>query len=158
VARVALAEPIQEMLRQVGVQIELVRLDGPVWFERRERGEFDIDFSQANLDPSPSGLVQSWSCAGIGGSNVGQTCNPAFDAALSAATLAGGRPEAAWVAALTELQRTTPAVFLYSPTSAVVLQTRYQNVSFRPEAPWADLWRWSVSGGRQTARDLQAAQ
>ncbi len=152
--RVALAEPIQAALRQIGVRIELIRLDGPVWLDRRSRGEFDIDFSQTNLDPTPSGLVQSWSCAGIGGSNVGSICEPAFDQALDAAIRATG-PEASarWHDAIGALQATSPAVFLYSPAAAMVTQSRYRNVSARPESPWADLWRWSVDPARRLPRD-----
>jgi len=151
--RVTLAEPVQQMLRQVGIRVDLVRLDGPIWAERRTKGEFDIDFSQTTLDPSPSGLVQSWSCAGIGGSNVASTCNPAFDRALARATATVGDAGPAWRDAIRALQDGTPAMFFYSPMAVIVTHARYRNVSFRPEAVWSDLWRWSVAPGRRIARD-----
>jgi peptide/nickel transport system substrate-binding protein len=156
--RVAVAEPIQEMLRRVGIRVELVRLDGPVWFERRRAGEFDLDLMQAGLDPTPSGLVQSWSCAGPPTSNVGGVCDEAFDRALAAAIVETADPPRAWRAAIAALQAATPAVFLYSPADVAVLHTRFRNVSFRSELPWADLWRWSVDpahrarGGEMPAR------
>ena len=152
--RVALAEPIQAILRQAGIRIELLRLDGPVWAERRGRGEFDLDFAQTTLDPTPGGLVQSWSCAGIGGTNVASICEPAFDQALDAAIRAVGPDAAArWRDAIRTLQATTPAIFLFSPVAAMVIHTRYRNVSIRPESPWADLWRWSVDPARRLPRD-----
>jgi len=151
--RVTLAEPIQQMLRQVGVRLELIRLDGPVWADRRNRGEFDVDFSQVTLDPTPSGLVQSWSCAGIGGSNVGSICNPAFDSTLARAIGAAGDPVGAWREAIRTLQNGDPAVFLYSPMMVIVTRGHYRDVSFRPEAVWSDLWRWSVEPGPRLARD-----
>ncbi|MDX2058230.1 MAG: peptide ABC transporter substrate-binding protein [Gemmatimonadales bacterium] len=150
--RVSTAEPIQEMLRRIGVRIELVRLDGPVWFERRNRGEFDIDYSQAVLDPTPSGLVQSWSCAGIGGSNVAHVCDPAFDAALTRAIGATDDPARHWREAIGVLQSTQPAVFLYSPVQSIVLRTRLRRVTTRPDLPWADLWRWTVDPAPRAAR------
>lgn len=159
VPRVALAEAVQEMLRRVGVRVELIRLDGPVWAERRGRGEFDIDFSQAGVDPTPSGMVQSWSCAGIpGGSNVGHVCDPAFDRALHRAIAETREPERAWREAVAALQAATPAVFMYSPADVVVLHARYRDVSFRSESPWADLWRWSVDPARRLPRDDPAGR
>jgi peptide/nickel transport system substrate-binding protein len=51
--RVQMALMIQEQLRQVGVQLELLRLEPAVWGERRAASNFDIDFSAATQDPSP---------------------------------------------------------------------------------------------------------
>lgn len=154
-ARVGMAEPIQAMLRQIGVEVELLRLDGPVWAERRAKGEFDIDFSQATLMPTPAGLVQSWSCASSGGgSNVGSICSPGFDEAYKEATRTGGRAAAdRWRDAIGELQQDYPAVFLYSPAQALVVHRRYRNVSIRPDGTWTDLWRWSVDPSQRIARD-----
>jgi peptide/nickel transport system substrate-binding protein len=69
--RKAMAALVQEQLRQVGIQADLIALDGPVHGERRNSGRFDIDFSGATQDPTPAGLTQSWSCQG--GSNVRTT-------------------------------------------------------------------------------------
>lgn len=153
IPRVSSAEIIQSMLRDIGVEIELLRLDGPIWAERRTKGEFDIDFSQANLDPTPSGLVQSWSCAGIGGSNVGSICDPAFDAALATALRSVGDAEERWREAVVALQAGTPAAFLYSPMQSLVVHARYRDVTIRPDLPWSDLWRWSVDPAARLARD-----
>lgn len=153
IPRVNSAEIVQSMLREIGVEIELLRLDGPIWSERRSKGQFDIDFSQTILDPTPSGLVQSWSCAGIGGSNVGSICDPAFEAALAAALRAGQDADDRWRTAVTALQATTPAVFLFSPTQSMVVHTRYRDVSVRPDLAWAELWRWSVDPAQRLARD-----
>ena len=153
--RVSVAEPVQSMLRAIGVRIELNRLDGPVWNDRRNKSDFDIDISQTTMDPTPSGLVQSWTCAGIGpgGTNVGSTCNPRFDDALSRAIRASTDASGAWKTAIAALQADNPAVFLYSLAQVVVLHQRYRNVSVRADLPWSDLWRWSVDPSQQLARD-----
>ncbi|MCL6645783.1 MAG: peptide ABC transporter substrate-binding protein [Dehalococcoidia bacterium] len=153
--RVALAPQVQEQLRSLGIRLDLVRLDGPVWLERRNRREFDIDFSLAGMDPSPAGLVQSWSCAGRTGSNVGSYCNPAVDSLIEAAIATSGRSDsrALWRRAIETINGDTPAVFLFAPATAAAVHRRYRNVVFRPEAPWSALWQWSVEPGRQIARD-----
>ena len=153
IPRVALAEPIQQMWKGLGVQIELSRLDGPIWAERRGKGEFDIDFSQVNLDPSPSGLVQSWSCSGVGASNVAQICNPEFDRALGNAVRATTNVNVLWRDALAALQADAPAAFVFTPTQTVVVHTRYRNVIVPADMPWAQLWRWSVDPAKRLPRD-----
>jgi ABC-type transport system substrate-binding protein len=148
-----MATQIQEQLRQIGVQVELASLDGPVWGQRRSRGEFDIDFSSAVLDPSPRGIVQSWTCAGQTGSNVGRFCDPEFDRLLGLALRSRKTGESEWRRAYQRLQDDAPAAFLVSPPILFAVQSRYRNVTLRPESFYANLWRWSVDPSRRIARD-----
>jgi len=151
--RAIMAPQVQEQLRRVGIRVEIDRLDFPVFFERRTNGEFDLDLSAANMDPSPSGIVQSWSCAGRGGSNVGWYCDPGLDSLVDRAISTTGSGGREWHAAYARLQGDVPAVFLASPAWSVAVHSRFRNVSFRPESPYGDLWRWSVDPGRRIARD-----
>ncbi|HEX9895414.1 MAG TPA: peptide ABC transporter substrate-binding protein [Gemmatimonadales bacterium] len=151
--RVMLAQQVQEQWRRIGVQVELVRLDGPVWAERRAKGEFDIDFAAASLDPSPSGMVQSWSCAGRGGSNVAQYCNPVVDSLLDAAIAGRGDTRLAWREVVRRLVDDAPAVFLYAPSTPLAIHTRYERVAVSPESYWRAIWRWRVRPGRELPRD-----
>jgi len=155
--RALMAPQIQEQLRQLGVRIEIVRLDGPVTGARRSKGEFDIDFSAAVMDPSANGIVQSWSCAGRGGSNVGQYCDPAFDSLVSRAASSTRNPEDDWRAAYATLQKDVPAVFLASPITLFVVHTRYRNVTLRSESFYSTIWRWSVDPARRIGRDGPAS-
>ena len=151
--RVMLSQQIQEQWRRIGVNLELVRLDGPVWVERRGKGEFDIDFSSATLDPSPSGLVQSWSCAGRSGSNVAQYCNPVVDSLLDAAIAGRGDTRATWHRAIRTLVEDAPAVFLYAPSAPMALHTRFDQVTVNPDSYWSSLWRWRIRRGQELPRD-----
>jgi ABC-type transport system substrate-binding protein len=151
--RAAMAPQLQEQLRRIGVRLELVRLDGPVWIQRRQRGEFDLDFSAATMDPAPSGVVQSWTCGGRGGSNLGQYCDPAVDSALDRAISSARGGEREWRAAYAALQNDAPALFLASPQTAFALHRRFRAVNLRPESLYSDLWRWSVDPGRRLPRD-----
>lgn len=151
--RVMLSQQIQEQWRRIGVNLELVRLDGPVWVERRGKGEFDIDFSSATLDPSPSGLVQSWSCAGRAGSNVAQYCNPVVDSLLDAAIAGRGDTRATWHRAIRTLAGDAPAVFLYAPSTPMALHTRFEQVTVNPDSYWSSIWRWRIRRGQELPRD-----
>jgi len=148
-----MAPQIQEQLRQLGVRIEIVRLEGAVWSARRNQGEFDIDFSGTTMDPSPNGIVQSWTCAGRNGTNVAQYCDPAVDSLIERAMGSTQNPEANWRAAYAALQRDGPAIFLASPNSLFAVHTRYRNVTIRPESFYSSVWRWSVDPARRIARD-----
>jgi len=141
--RAQLALLVQEQLRHVGIRLELNRLDGSVWSERRDRGNFDIDFSSATLDPSPSGLVQSWSCAGRGGSNVGYYCDPKVDALLGQAQHDRKHALSLYREAVRALVSDVPAVFLFSPTSPYAVSSRIHRVDLNPVAPFSALWRWN---------------
>lgn len=151
--RVQLALQAQEQYRRIGVRLNLVALDGPAWLERRNRHDFDIDASSAGLDPSPSGLAQSWSCEGRDGSNVGGFCDPAVDSLLVRATLARTAQAAIWRRAIAQLEDDAPAAFLYAATYAFAVHRRYGNVNIRPEGWWSALAEWSVTPGRQLPRD-----
>ncbi len=150
--RVAMATQLQEQFRKAGVLLELARLDGPVWAQRRAKGEFDLDFSAAVMDPSPTGIVQSWTCAGRGGSNYAQYCDSAMDAQLDRAFSSKGG-ERDWRTAYITLQNDAPAIFLASPPVLFALQRRYRDVFLRPESLYSDLWRWSVNPAQRIARD-----
>lgn len=146
-ARSQFAQLIQEQLRQVGISLELVGLDGAIWFERRGQRNFDIDFSSAVMDPSPSGMQQSWTCAGIGGSNVGYYCNPEVDSLIARAIYQTGDGLATWRAALETIEYDAPAAFIYSPRVIFGIDRRFGNVELVPYSYWLDLWRWTVHDG-----------
>lgn len=155
--RSTMAAQVQEQLRHVGIRIELVRLDGPVWLERRNRGEFDIDFSQAGLMPSPSGLVQSWSCAGRSGSNVAQYCNPRIDSLMDAASQGLQNPLGLYREVIKQIEADAPAVFIFSLDNATAVHTRFQNITFPAESWWSSVWTWSIKPGRALPRDRPAS-
>ena len=151
--RAIMAPQIQEQLRRIGIRVEIDRLDFPLFIERRGKGEFDLDLSAAVMDPSPSGIVQSWSCAGRRGSNVGWYCNAGLDSLLDGAISSPRSGPKQWQAAYARLQADVPAVFLASPASSFAVHARYRNVVLRPESFYGDLWRWSVDPRQRLARD-----
>jgi peptide/nickel transport system substrate-binding protein len=134
---------VQEQLRQIGVQLELQQLEFPVWLERRQAGNFDIDFTGTVQDPSPSGLTQAWTCTG--GTNVAKYCNPRVDSLLEKAVLGPvqGDPSRPWVAVLRQIEADAPATFLYAPYFVYAVKRRFRNVTITPASAWQLLREWS---------------
>ncbi|HKU62264.1 MAG TPA: ABC transporter substrate-binding protein [Gemmatimonadales bacterium] len=149
--RRTMAQLIQEQYRQVGVRVDLAQFEFPVYLERRDAGDFDIDFSSSVQDPSPSGLTQSWTCAG--GTNRAHYCDPAVDSLITRAIDSQGDTGPLWKRVLQRIEQDAPAAFIFAPTYVYAVNRRYRDVTIRPESSWIGLWRWSVgpASGRQTA-------
>jgi peptide/nickel transport system substrate-binding protein len=139
---------IQEQLRGVGIRLELQQSDFPVWGERRNAGDFDIDFVGLSQDPSPTGLTQSWTC--IGANNVARYCNPRVDSLIEQAVLGRGDPAQHWHEVLRQIEADAPAVFLYAPTYVYAVNRRFRNVSLSPVSSWMLLRQWSVTPASST--------
>ena len=140
--RVQMAVIVQEQLRQIGVDLDLARVEPKVWLEERTAGNFDIDFSAAGLDPTPSGLVYSWTCQGPG--NVGHYCDPGADSLLYRAIATRTADRAPWHDFLRRVEENAPAAFLYSQTYVYGVSRRFRDVVIRPESSWISLWRWAA--------------
>jgi ABC-type transport system substrate-binding protein len=110
--------------------------------ERRAAGQFDLDFSSATQDPSPSGLAHSWSCKGPG--NVGRYCDPSADSLLFRAIGSPVADRRLWHDWLERVEANAPAVFLYSQIYVAGVHRRFHEVTIRPVSPWGSLWRWPV--------------
>ena len=145
-----MALQVQEQLRRVGIAIELQRLEVPVWLERRSGGHFDIDFSSASQDPSPSGLTQSWSCSG--GDNVAHYCNARVDTLMERAIRGTGNPADSWHEVLRQIEDDAPATFLYAPSYVHAIDRRFGHVTIRPESSWLELRQWTVERARERPR------
>lgn len=150
-----IAVQMEQMWRSIGVRTALEPIDGRIWNERRTAGRFDVDIGGANQDPSPSSLIQSWSCASAGqprSSNVGRWCDPEFDRLLRAAPTAAD-PATAFRAALARMAAWQPAVVAAAPVNRVVVHRRYDNVIVRPSRAWTALWQWRIRPGAALPRD-----
>jgi peptide/nickel transport system substrate-binding protein len=141
--RKQIALQVQEQLRRIGIQIDLQRLDGPVWAERRSRGDFDIDFSSATQDPTPSGLTQSWSCTG--GTNVAGYCDPGVDSLFDRAITSPSGPaaERLWQDAARRIEADQPAAFIYATMYVYAVSRRFRKAPLRAESSWLHVREWS---------------
>lgn len=141
--RLAIAVRLQESFRTLGIDLRIDVIERAVWSERHAAGRFDIEFAGVNQDPTPSGLTQSWTCAGIGGSNSIRYCNPVFDSLLARAIVAQKDAPALWHRALTQIASDYPAIFVAAPVTVYAVSRRFNNVSIFPGSAWANVWQWS---------------
>jgi peptide/nickel transport system substrate-binding protein len=138
--RQQMALMIQQQLREVGVKLDLNRVEPAVWGERRAAGNFDIDFSASTQDPSPSGLAFSWSCEGPG--NVGHYCDRGADSVLFRAMASPSADRRLWHEFLRRVEEAAPAAFLYNHVYVFGVNRRFPEVIIRPVSAWGSLWRW----------------
>ena len=150
------ARLLQEQFRAIGVRAEIDELEGSVVAQRTGSGNFDTALLSRSNDPSPgSGITQSWTLAGFGGSNFGRYYNPEFERIVQLAISAPTRERARtlWRSALETINADAPAIFLYALSNIGAVHKRVDNVQFRPDS-WAALLRtWRIPPDRLIDRD-----
>jgi peptide/nickel transport system substrate-binding protein len=150
------AQLLQAQFRGVGAQMDIDEVDLNLFIQRAGAGKFDAIINAWSTDPTPSsGLVQTWSRAGFGGSNYGRYDSPVFDQFVDRATTAVNRQQArnAWRAAIETINADAPAIFLYAVDNVAAVHRRVADVTFRPDS-WAALLRtWRIPPDRLIDRD-----
>ncbi len=141
----------QEQLRQIGIKLDVLVLERPVWQERFVSGRFDISFGAMRQVPSPSGLTDSWTCGGA--SNVSHFCDPASDSLLAEAIMAQDNATPLYLQALRRMEDDAAATFLFAPLEVLAVHRRFERVELRDGSPWLMLWHWRVRHGQELARD-----
>jgi len=133
-ARRRLAEVLQEQWRQAGVAVTISPVDFPVFMERLARGRFDSYIGAWLDEPSPGGLADQWTTAGIGVLNYGGYANPVFDRLFHEAAEARRVDAArrAWREAFDTLNADAPALFLYAPVNVAAAARRIEGLSIDP--------------------------
>ena len=150
------ARLLQEQFRVVGVRAEIDELEFSVVTQRLQAGNFDTAVLSRGNDPSPgSGITQSWTLGGWGGSNFGRYYNAEFERLVDRAISAPTRDQARgfWRAAISTMNADAPAIFLYSLENIAAVHKRIDNVQIRPDS-WAALLRtWRIPPDRLIDRD-----
>ena len=150
------AQLLQEQYRVLGVHVEIDALDPGALQQRISSGRFDSAILSRSNDPSPSsGITQTWTRAGIGGSNYTRYSSPEFDRLVDRAIAAASRDQAKqlWRAAMETINADAPALFLYSLDNVAGIHGRVDNAQIRPDS-WAALLRtWRIPPDRRIDRD-----
>ena len=115
-------------------RVTVTAVDFPVFQERLGQGKFDSYIGAWLDEPSPRGLADQWTAAGIGILNYGGYANPAFDRQFEAALGATevGAARRAWRGALDTLNADAPALFLYAPVNVAAVSSRVSGFSIDP--------------------------
>jgi len=154
--RLRYAQLIQDQLARIGVAVSIEAIEFGAFKQRIQTHDFDATISVWVLDPSPSGLRQSWETAGeTGGVNWGSYSNPVFDAAVDSALAAldPARRRFYLRRAFQTITDDAPAVWLYEPRQVAGVHRRVQLRYLRPDAWWAHLADWTIAPSERIARD-----
>ncbi|MFI5235416.1 MAG: ABC transporter substrate-binding protein, partial [Gemmatimonadales bacterium] len=154
-ARRQVALQAQASWKAIGADVTLESVDFATYLDRRRNNRFDVDVSAVVQDPSPTGLIQSWTCASMGGANVASYCDPVVDSLIAAATLSSNSLPL-WRQVLRTIDADAPAAFIFAPTAMIAVHRRYRSVVLHPESLWSGLGEWSVAPGQQLPRDRDA--
>jgi ABC-type transport system substrate-binding protein len=137
------------MWRAVGVKASVTIVDFPVFQQRLRTGKFESYIAASLDEPSPRGLGDQWTSAGIGVLNYSHYRSPAFDSLFRRASSISGSVSAAgaaWREAMTQLNQDAPAIWLYTPTNVAAVSKRVQNVTIDPYSWLGSVRRWKLSG------------
>lgn len=145
-SRKRIAETLQEQWRLAGVTVTVSAVDFPVFQQRLGAGRFESYIGAWLDEPSPRGLADQWTTAGIGVLNYGGYANPAFDRLFAMAAAAADVPSAraAWRAAFDTLNADAPAVFLYAPVNVAAASRRIAGLELNPYSWLSGLPDWTV--------------
>jgi peptide/nickel transport system substrate-binding protein len=156
-ARHQYAVLLQAAFKRVGAAVRLDEADFATYVSRQRTHAFDVELAVWNADPSPSGLKQSWSTAGIGpdGANFAAYSNRAVDALLDSATASfdPARTRSYARRAFEVIMEDAPAIWLYEPPTVAGVHKRIRTTPARPDGYWSGLADWYIPAGERTARD-----
>jgi len=161
--RMNMAVVIQDQMKQVGVKMNIDRLEGATFGDREIHSRFDAALWGWHVDASPEGIRQTWGSRKLrsrGGSNYGSYANPIFDAAVESALSATDREQrrALFKRAYQLIIDDAPAIWLAEPRTMMAISSRIRTPALRPDAWWANIGEWSVPAAGRIARDRRALQ
>jgi peptide/nickel transport system substrate-binding protein len=141
------AEILQERWRGIGAAVTVTAVDFSLFQERLARGRFDSYVATYLDEPSPRGLADQWTTAGIGVLNYGHYSNPAFDRRFGGAVAEPdpARARAKWRQALDTLNADAPGLFLFAPVNQAAVTRRLGSVTLNPYSWLSELSTWHLS-------------
>ena len=154
--RVRGAVILQDQLARSGIQMHIVEIEWPAFFDRTGRGAFDAQYSSLGQDPSPAALATDWTEDGFTEFNWGKYSDPEFTRLVREARDDADREASLtkWHAALRIINEDAPAIWLYVPRKFAAVHARFDDVLISPYQPWIGLPGFNVPPTRLIERDL----
>lgn len=157
-ARMRAAVLLQDMMKQIGVKLNVATIEGNAMQATVRAGNFEMALLTTEADPSPSGLTQNWgSHAALTGEgfNVSMYINPAFDATIDSARreFDASTAKKLYNRAAQMLLEDAPAVWLYETLGVGAMNKRIRPAAMRADFWWAHLDEWGIEPSMAIARD-----
>lgn len=145
---------IQEQLRQIGVQVNVQALDFSAFMARATKHDFDAILDGLHTGPSPTGIRESWTSAGIdkgAGPNYGEYSNAAFDAQVDSAVASSSAitAKAHYRAAYQAIVDDAPAIWLFEPIAIAAANRRLNVGTLRADGWWLGIPSWTIAGTKR---------
>jgi peptide/nickel transport system substrate-binding protein len=152
-SRELVAVLIQEQLRQIGVTVKIEPLDFSAFMARANKRDFDAIMDGVHTSPSPAGVRESWSSAGIEkgtGPNYGGYSNPKFDAQVDSAvsSMDARAAKTHYRAAYQTIVDDAPAIWLFEPVAVAGFNKRLNVGALRADGWWLTVPAWTVGSAR----------
>jgi peptide/nickel transport system substrate-binding protein len=149
--RQRLAVLLQEQWRQVGVDLDVERVEVATMNERMNAKRFDSFIFQLAASPSPASIRQIWSTSAIAmanGLNMGRYSNAVVDSLIARAVDAPSVSDARarYREVYQALLDDAPGIWLYEPIVFGAANTRIALDGFRAAGWWTTIPMWRASG------------
>lgn len=160
--RVRAAQLIQQQLGEIGVTVDVERLEFQTMLARLESRDFDATMHGWRTTPSPRGIRATWGSPAIAGAarqNAGRYVNPEFDQAvtegLGALSLSDRRRHLR--RAYEIINEDAAAIWLWETRNAAAVHARINAPEWRSDAWWMTLADWSITPAQRLPRDAAPA-
>jgi peptide/nickel transport system substrate-binding protein len=150
--RQQMAVLLQDMLKRVGVRMDIERVDFPTFGSQTMARDFDTSFEGMSLDPTPSGIRQEWSTTAARAGGVGNTgyySDAAFDVVIDSA-VANMDPKAAvaqYRRAYATLIADAPAIWMYEAPAVAGMSANVHPAPMRADMWFVHLADWTIGDG-----------
>jgi len=153
--RVRYAELLQQAFASAGAKVTVDATDMQAFRDKLVSRKFDAVLFSWTATPSPSSARQTWSSRAFAkGSiaNAGGWANAVFDAQLDSglAAMDPVRARAHFSRAYQAALDDAPAIWMYEPMVVAAASRRLVTGPFRPDAWWASVRSWDVTGPRRS--------
>jgi peptide/nickel transport system substrate-binding protein len=150
--RMRIAVLLQEQWRRIGANVRLDAIELNTFGARMEGRKFDALLNAWHIEPTPSSVREEWASSEVkkGGYNETSYQSPAFDAVLDSAVreMNPSRSTDLYRRAYGILIDDAPAMWIYELRNVHGASKRIEPVGIRPDAWWANLAEWTLSGTR----------
>ena len=148
--RKRIAVLLQQQWRKAGADVRIDEMELNTFGANMENRKFESLLNAWHIDPTPSSVREEWASSEIkkGGYNATSYNNPAFDAVIDSAVreMNPTRSVQLYRRAYRILTEDAPAMWIYELRNIQGASKRIHPVGIRPDAWWANLADWSVSG------------